>query len=161
MMKQRKWPQRLVQTLGGLACLLALLYAFCLRGSRSQTFSDAAERSDITYSSRPTILFPGWGGYTYSYNCFIKYAQKHHYAEHTMTVYITPHGHISTRGNLRSHHNPLVQVIYTWNYNGSYSAHIHQDAAVIEYLHQHFGMQAYNVVGHSYGGSSWVNAFFR
>lgn len=161
MKKTRRWPKRLGAGILIVLALLLVLYFFSLRGSQSRTFGNKAERSDIAYHSTPTIMFPGWGGYTFSYNRFIKYAQAHHYAEHTLTVYVTPHNHISTRGTLKSHHNPIVQVIFTWNYSASYSPHIKQAAAVIEYLHQHFGMNSYNVVGHSYGGSAWVNAYFR
>lgn len=161
MKKTRRWPRRLGRSCLILVGLLAVLYLFSLRGSQSRTFSRASERTDISYSSRPTILFAGWGGYTFSYNRFIKYAQAHHYGEHTLTVYVTPHNHISARGSLASHHNPLIQVIFTWNYSASYSPHIKQAAAVIEYLHSHYHMNSYNVVGHSYGGSAWVNAYFR
>lgn len=161
MTKQRRWPRRLGKGFLIVIGLLAVLYLFSLRGSQSRTFSNSSKRSDISYRSTPTILFPGWGGYTYSYNRFIKYAQAHHYGEHTLTVYVTPHNHISARGTLDSRHNPIVQVIYTWNYSASYSPHIKQVAAVIKYLHQHYQMDSYNVVGHSYGGSAWVNAYFR
>lgn len=161
MKKKRKWPKRFGVGILMVMGLLLILYFFAIRGSVTKTFSQSEERSNIAYSSTPTLLFPGWGGYTYSYNSFIKYAQAHHYGEHTMTVYVTPHNHISTRGSLKSGHNPIVQVIYTWNYSASYSPHIKQVAAVINYLHQHYNMNSYNVVGHSYGGSAWVNAYFR
>ncbi len=146
-------------SLGGVCVLLLLTQAFLLRGTPGTTIDPAAGPRTVRYSKVPTLLIPGWGGNTITYNHLIKYYQNHNVAQKVMTVWVSPHQHIRVSGDWHGQKNALIQVLFDWNYNASYHPQVGQLRQVLIYLNKHYGINRTNIVAHSYGGTEFMHAY--
>lgn len=143
-------------SIGSLILLAFGIQGFLLRGTPGQHLSSQNYQSNLEYSSIPTLLIPGWGGSTITYNKMIKYYQQKNIAQKVLTIWVAPNGRIWTEGDFHGQKNALIQVLFTWNYNGTYHPQIKQLTGVLNYLQKHYHMQKINVVAHSYGGTEFI-----
>lgn len=146
-------------SLGSLILLAFGIQGFLLQGTPGQRLSPRNYQSKIEYSSIPTILIPGCGGNTTTYNKMIKYYQQKNIAQKVLTIWVAPNGQIWTEGNFNGQKNALIQVLFTWNYNVTYHPQVKQLTLVLKYLQQHYHIQKMNVVAHSYGGTEFIHAY--
>ena len=146
-------------SIGSLVLLAFGIQGFLLRGTPGQSLSPQNYQDKVDYSSVPTLLIPGWGGSTITYNKMIKYYQQKNIAQKVLTIWVAPNGRIWTEGNFHGQKNALIQVLFTWNYNGTYHPQIKQLTTVLNYLQKHYHMQKINVVAHSYGGTEFIHAY--
>lgn len=149
--------------LGCLAFLVVLilcLQLYLLRGTTGQPLTASEYRSGYRYRSTPTILIPGWGGNTITYNKLINYYQDRHLAQKVLTVWVSPWGNVRVAGHLsRGQKNPLIQVLYDWNYDQTFHPQVKQLTRVLTYLQQHYHLHKVNVIAHSYGGTEFMHAY--
>lgn len=75
-----------------------------------------------------------------------------------MTIWVAPNGHVRIKGHL-SHRNPIIQLLYDWNYTSGYQAQTRQLTRVMRILHRDYHVDKMNVVAHSYGGTEWLHAY--
>lgn len=146
-------------SIGSLILFAFGIQGFLLRGTPGQHLSPQNYQSNLEYSSIPTLLIPGWGGSTITYNKMIKYYQQKNIAQKVLTIWVAPNGRIWTEGDFHGQKNALIQVLFTWNYNGTYHPQIKQLTGVLNYLQKHYHMQKINVVAHSYGGTEFIHAY--
>ena len=81
----------------------------------------------------------------------IKYYQQKNIAQKVLMIWVAPNRRIWTEGD--------IQVLFAWNYNGTYHPQIKQLTTVLNYLQKHYHMQKINVVAHSYGGTEFIHAY--
>lgn len=129
---------------------------YLLRGSKEQSIR--TYNSQVRYQSTPTLLIPGWGGNTWTYQKLINTAQKRNIAQKRMTIWVAPNGHVRIKGNL-NHKNPIIQLLYDWNYTPGYQTQTKQLSRVMRILHNQYHVSTLNVVAHSYGGTEWLHAY--
>ncbi|MDO4903648.1 MAG: alpha/beta hydrolase [Limosilactobacillus sp.] len=133
---------------------------YLLRGTPGRELHRNEYRQDTTYTSTPTILVPGWGGNTVTYNKLINYYQDHHYAQKTLTIWVTPWGSIHTDGTLNpKEKNPMIQVLFDWNYDSTFHPQVQQLIRVLTYLQTTYHLKRVNIIAHSYGGTEFMHAF--
>lgn len=154
---QRQWL-KMARRVGTSILVIALaVQAYLLRGSRFTnvtTFAPTVQTTKV-----PTLLIPGWGGNTWTYQRFIDYAARHHYAQHTMTIWVAPSGKVTVKGHVQGVKNPLIQLLYTWNYTPTYQGQVKQLTRVLLLLARDYQVHDLNVVAHSYGGTKWLHAY--
>ena len=63
------------------------------------------------------------------------------------------------KGSLKGQKNPLIQILYDWNYNVSFKPQMHQLTQVLIVLHQRYHVKRLNIVAHSYGGTEFLHAY--
>lgn len=139
-----------------LGLILLAVQAFTLRGTRGENIHTS--NSHVRYSSVPTLVIPGWGGNSWTYQKLIRQVQQKNIAHKTLTVWVSPSGHVHFQGRL-DHHNPIIQLLYVWNYTPTYHSQIKQTRRVMVQLHQKYGVNKMNVIAHSYGGTEWLHAY--
>lgn len=159
MQRLKKISKVLGYSIGGVCVLLLLTQAFLLRGTPGKAIDPAAGPKVVRYSKVPTLLIPGWGGNTVTYNHLIKYYQKRNIAQKVMTVWVSPHHHIRVSGDWHGQKNALIQVLIDWNYNASYHPQVGQLRQVLIYLNKRYGIKQTNIVAHSYGGTEFMHAY--
>lgn len=159
MQRLKKIAKVLGFSLGGLCLLLLLTQAFLLRGTRGKSINQANGPSTIRYSEIPTILIPGWGGNTVTYNHMINHYQDKSIAQKVMTVWVSPRNHIRVSGNWHGQKNALIQVLFDWNYDASFHPQVSQLRHVLIYLNQHYGIKQTNIIAHSWGGTEFMHAY--
>ena len=59
-------------SIGSLVLLAFGIQGFLLRGTPGQSLSPQNYQDKVDYSSVPTLLIPGWGGSTITYNAVCK-----------------------------------------------------------------------------------------
>ncbi|WP_301876244.1 alpha/beta hydrolase [Limosilactobacillus oris] len=135
---------------------------YLLRGTPGRPLREADLRADTEYSTTPTLLIPGWGGSTVTYDKMINYYQSHHLAQKVLTIWVSPWGSIRVSGHLsKNQKNPLIQVLYDWNYNQTFHPQVKQLTAVLTYLQDHYNLHQVNVIAHSYGGTEFMHAYLN
>ncbi|MFQ9706961.1 MAG: alpha/beta hydrolase [Limosilactobacillus pontis] len=159
MQRLKKIAKVLGFSLGGLCLLLLLTQAFLLRGTRGKSINQANGPRTIRYSEIPTILIPGWGGNTVTYNHMINHYQDKSIAQKVMTVWVSPRNHIRVSGNWHGQKNALIQVLFDWNYDASFHPQVSQLRHVLIYLNQHYGIKQTNIIAHSWGGTEFMHAY--
>ena len=159
MQRLKKISKVLGYSIGGVCVLLLLTQAFLLRGTPGKAIDPAAGPKVVRYSKVPTLLIPGWGGNTVTYNHLIKYYQKRNIAQKVMTVWVSPHHHIRVSGDWHGQKNALIQVLIDWNYNASYHPQVGQLRQVLIDLNKRYGIKQTNIVAHSYGGTEFMHAY--
>lgn len=159
MQRLKKISKVLGYSIGRVCVLLLLTQAFLLRGTPGKAIDPAAGPKVVRYSKVPTLLIPGWGGNTVTYNHLIKYYQKRNIAQKVMTVWVSPHHHIRVSGDWHGQKNALIQVLIDWNYNASYHPQVGQLRQVLIYLNKRYGIKQTNIVAHSYGGTEFMHAY--
>ena len=139
------------------AVLIGLtIQLFLLRGTMEQAIRPTNER--VQYSQTPTLLIPGWGGNSWTYQKLIKRTQQKQIAQKAMTVWVSPSGHVRVRGKLNNH-NPIIQLLYDWNYTAGYHNQTRQLFRVLKVLREQYGIKKMNVIAHSYGGTEWLHVY--
>ena len=159
MQRLKKIAKVLGFSLGGLCLLLLLTQAFLLRGTRGKSINLANGPSTIRYSEIPTILIPGWGGNTVTYNHMINHYQDKNIAQKVMTIWVSPRNRIRVSGNWHGQKNALIQVLFDWNYDASFHPQVSQLRHVLIYLNQHYGIKQTNIIAHSWGGTEFMHAY--
>ena len=129
---------------------------YLLRGSKEQSIQ--TNNPQVRYQSTPTLLIPGWGGNTWTYQKLINTAQEKNVAQKRMTIWVAPNGHVRIKGNL-NRKNSIIQLLYDWNYTPGYQAQTKQLTRVLRILHRQYHVRTLNVVAHSYGGTEWLHAY--
>lgn len=149
-----------------LVCFASLLVVgvciqlYLLRGTAGRPLTASEYRHDYNYRSTPTILIPGWGGNTITYNKLINYYQNQHLAQKVLTIWVSPWGNIRVTGHLnKGQKNPLIQVLYDWNYDQTFHPQVKQLARVLNYLQHNYHLHKVNVIAHSYGGTEFMHAY--
>ncbi|WP_373842261.1 alpha/beta hydrolase [Limosilactobacillus sp.] len=143
----------------GVCLILALTQLFLLRGTPGQKLKSNTYQSNLNYSRVPTLLIPGWGGNTITYNKLIQTYQQQNIAQKIMTVWVSPTNRIRIRGNWHGQKNALIQILFDWNYSPTYHPQVNQLRHVLTYLYQVEGIKKINVVAHSYGGTEFIHAY--
>ena len=115
-------------------------------------------RNDIRYQNVPTLLINGFGGSNYTYNKMINYYQKENIAQKTMTIHVTPTGSVHVSGSVKEEKNALIQLLFDWNLAQTYNLQTNWTIKVIKILHNKYGINELNVVGHSWGGTEFLHA---
>lgn len=115
-------------------------------------------RKDIHYSNVPTILINGYGGSNYTYNKMIKYYEKENIAQKTMTIHVTPSGNVHVSGTVKNKPNVLIQLLFDSNLGQTYNPQVKWTIKVFKILHDKYGINELNVVGHSWGGTEFLHA---
>lgn len=142
----------------GLAIILVVVQLFLMRGVKPQPITRT--NPTVSYSSTPTLLIPGWGGNTWTYGGMIRYFQAHNVAENALVVRVAPTGQVQVSGQLaKNQPNPLIEVLYDWNYTLTYEPQVHQLTHVLEVLNHRYGVKRINVLAHSYGGTEFLHAY--
>lgn len=151
--------------LGCLAFLVVVilcLQLYLLRGTSGRPLAASEYQREYHYRSTPTILIPGWGGNTITYNKLINYYQDRHLAQKVLTVWVSPWGNVRVAGHLaRGQKNPLIQVLYDWNYDQTFHPQVKQLTRVLTYLQQDYHLHKVNVIAHSYGGTEFMHAYMN
>ncbi|HIX35883.1 MAG TPA: alpha/beta hydrolase [Candidatus Limosilactobacillus merdigallinarum] len=153
-----KWGHHFLRIFIIVVLVLLALQVYLLKGVRGKAIP--ADRQDVHYSSTPTLLIPGWGGNSWTYQRLIHRAQKEDIAQKAMTIWVAPNGRVIVKGKL-NHHNPVIQLLYIWNYTSGYSKQTQQLRRVMFMLHNQYHIKKMNVVAHSYGGTEFFHADLR
>lgn len=140
----------------GIVLIGIVIQLFLLRGTRSQDIKTNNEM--VHYSSTPTLLVPGWGGNSWTYQKLIQTTQQQNVAQKAMTIWVSPSGHVRVRGSLNQK-NPMIQLLYDWNYTASYHDQTRELLRVMKMLHKKYHITKMNVIAHSYGGTEWLHAY--
>lgn len=115
-------------------------------------------RHDIKYTKVPTLLINGYGGSNYTYNKMINYYQKENIAQKTMTIHVRPNGDVKVSGSIKNKKNALIQLLFDWNLSQTYNSQTKWTIKVIKILHEKYGVNQLNIVGHSWGGTEFLHA---
>lgn len=159
MKRLKKVGKVLGYSLGGLCVTLLLVQAFLLRGTPGKPIELSAAPRTIRYSRVPTLLIPGWGGNTITYNRLINHYQDQNIAQKVMTVWVSPNNHIRVSGDWHGQKNALIQILFDWNYNATFHPQVKQLRHVLIYLNQEYGIKQTNIIAHSYGGTEFMHAY--
>lgn len=156
--------KRFMKVILTLFCILLVagagLQVYLLRGTPGVPLAKKNYRRDVDYTTIPTILIPGWGGNTVTYQKLINYYQTRHIAQKVLTVRISPWGHVRVTGHLsRNAKNPLIQILYDWNYSQTFHPQVKQLSQAFTYLHDHYHLSKMNIIAHSYGGTEFMHAY--
>ncbi|HJA73469.1 MAG TPA: alpha/beta hydrolase [Candidatus Limosilactobacillus faecipullorum] len=130
---------------------------YLIRGSQMTTINP--NQSKFNYSNTPTLLIPGWGGNSWTYQKLIQQTAKQNIAQHTMTVWVSPNGHVRVKGTVKEKKNALIQLLYTWNYFPTYHPQVRQLKRVLLVLAHEYHIHDLNVIAHSYGGTEWLHVY--
>lgn len=150
-----KWLSRIII---GIIILLLCVQIWMLHGSREQALTSRHHGYD--YSTTPTLLIPGWGGGTWSTDKMIQTFQRKQIAQKVMTIWVFPNGRTIVRGTIKHHQkNPLIQLLYVWNYSPTYAPQTRELTTVLQLLHNRYHVRKMNVVAHSYGGTEFLHAY--
>lgn len=135
----------LILTLLIATMLFLTVQVFLIQGTPSKNIKKT--NTHVNYSSTPTLLIPGWGGNGWTYSKFIKLVQKENVAQNALVVRVSPDCRVSVTGSLKDKANPLIQVIYTWNYDTTFKPQVKELRAVLETLHDQYHVDRLNVIG--------------
>ncbi len=156
----KRFFKRFLLVIASLVVLGGCVQLYLLRGTTGRPLRERDLRADTKYSSTPTILIPGWGGSTVTYDKMINYYQDQHLAQKVLTVWVSPRGRVRVSGRLsKGQKNPLIQVLYDWNYDQTFHPQVKQLTSVLTYLQQHYGIRQVNIIAHSYGGNEFLHAY--
>ncbi|MFR0582812.1 alpha/beta hydrolase [Limosilactobacillus mucosae] len=151
--------KRLWYLLFGIMVIAIAMQLYLLRGTPSRPLDMQHLHSDVSYTSTPTLLIPGQGGNTITFDTFIKRAQNQNIAQSAMVVRVSPTGQVRVKGSLKGKKNPIIQILYDWNYNVSFKPEMHQLTQVLIVLNRQYHVKKLNIVAHSYGGTEFLHAY--
>ncbi|MDM8219484.1 alpha/beta hydrolase [Limosilactobacillus mucosae] len=143
----------------GIIVIAMAVQLYLLKGTPSQPLNMHRLRSDVSYTDTPTLLIPGQGGNTITFDTFIKRAQNQNIAQSAMVVRVSPTGQVRVKGSLKGKKNPIIQILYDWNYNVSFEPEMHQLTQVLIVLNRQYHVKKLNIVAHSYGGTEFLHAY--
>lgn len=149
----------LILTLLIATMLFMAVQVFLIKGTPGKTIKP--NNPTVNYSSTPTLLIPGWVGNSWTYSKFISQVQKQNIAQNALIVRVSPDCHVDVTGSLKNKKNPLIQVIYTWNYDTTFKPQVKELRAVLETLYDQYHVSRLNVIGHSYGGTEFIHVLFE
>jgi len=116
-------------------------------------------RTDVTYSTVPTLLIPGWGGHAWTYNGLLRWLAQQGYGHKVLTVRVDWHGGLHFAGDWSvTATNPLIQVLFDHSLTRDYQPQVKWLTAILTALKARYGVTAYNAVAHSWGGSAAVHS---
>jgi len=116
-------------------------------------------RTDVTYSTVPTLLIPGWGGHAWTYNGLLRWLAQQGYGHKVLTVRVDWHGGLHFAGDWSvTATNPLIQVLFDHSLTRDYQPQVKWLTAILAALKARYGVTAYNAVAHSWGGSAAVHS---
>lgn len=153
----KKVLRRVAIGLAVIIVVLAGVQLYLLRGTPGKAITPT--NSSVKYSATPTLLIPGWGGNTWTYTKLIDYYQDQNIATNAMVVRVAPTGAVQVSGSLKGKQNPLIQVIYDWNYSTTYQPQVRELTQVLQVLATKYHVQKLNVIAHSYGGTELLHAY--
>ncbi len=151
--------KRLWYLVFGIIVIAMAVQLYLLKGTPSQPLNMHRLRSDVSYTDTPTLLIPGQGGNTITFDTFIKRAQNQNIAQSVMVVRVSPTGQVRVKGSLKGKKNPVIQILYDWNYNVSFEPEMHQLTQVLIVLNRQYHVKKLNIVAHSYGGTEFLHAY--
>lgn len=151
--------KRLWYLVFGIIVIAMAVQLYLLKGTPSQPLNMHRLRSDVSYTDTPTLLIPGQGGNTITFDTFIKRAQNQNIAQSAMVVRVSPTGQVRVKGSLKGKKNPVIQILYDWNYNVSFEPEMHQLTQVLIVLNRQYHVKKLNIVAHSYGGTEFLHAY--
>ena len=151
--------KRLWYLLFGIMVIAIAIQLYLLRGTPSRPLDMQHLHSDVSYTDTPTLLIPGQGGNTITFDTFIKRAQNQNIAQSAMVVRVSPTGQVRVKGSLKGKKNPIIQILYDWNYNVSFKPEMHQLTQVLIVLNRQYHVKKLNIVAHSYGGTEFLHAY--
>lgn len=151
--------KRLWYLVFGIIVIAMAVQLYLLKGTPSQSLNMHRLRSDVSYTDTPTLLIPGQGGNTITFDTFIKRAQNQNIAQSAMVVRVSPTGQVRVKGSLKGKKNPIIQILYDWNYNVSFKPEMHQLTQVLIVLNRQYHVKKLNIVAHSYGGTEFLHAY--
>ncbi|MFR0644902.1 alpha/beta hydrolase [Limosilactobacillus mucosae] len=151
--------KRLWYLVFGIIVIAMAVQLYLLKGTPSQPLNMHRLRSDVSYTDTPTLLIPGQGGNTITFDTFIKRAQSQNIAQSAMVVRVSPTGQVRVKGSLKGKKNPIIQILYDWNYNVSFKPEMHQLTQVLIVLNRQYHVKKLNIVAHSYGGTEFLHAY--
>ncbi|NME34883.1 alpha/beta hydrolase [Lactobacillus sp. MRS-253-APC-2B] len=151
--------KRLWYLVFGIIVIAMAVQLYLLKGTPSQPLNMHRLRSDVSYTDTPTLLIPGQGGNTITFDTFIKRAQNQNIAQSAMVVRVSPTGQVRVKGSLKGKKNPIIQILYDWNYNVSFKPEMHQLTQVLIVLNRQYHVKKLNIVAHSYGGTEFLHAY--
>ena len=153
----KKVLRRVVIICAVIIVALVGIQLYLLRGTPCKAIT--ATNPSIRYSNTPTLLIPGWGGNTWTYTKLINYYQDHNVATNAMVVRVAPTGNVQVSGNIKGKQNPLIQVLYDWNYSTTYQPQVRELTQVLRVLATKYHVDRLNVIAHSYGGTELLHAY--
>lgn len=116
-------------------------------------------RTDVTYSTVPTLLIPGWGGHAWTYNGLLRWLAQQGYGHKVLTVRVDWRGGLHFAGDWSvTATNPLIQVLFDHSLTRDYQPQVKWLTAILTALKARYGVTAYNAVAHSWGGSAAVHS---
>ncbi|KRL96368.1 alpha/beta hydrolase [Limosilactobacillus equigenerosi] len=142
-----------------LILVLAVAQVVLLQGTAMQPIQ--ATNRQVKYSHTPTLLIPGWGGNSWTYHKLIADYQADNVAQNAMVVNVTPTGKVHVQGKITKQANPMIQVLFDWNYSTTYHPQVWQLTKVLQVLHDDYHINRVNVIAHSYGGTEFLHAVFE
>lgn len=151
--------KRLWYLVFGIIVIAMAVQLYLLKGTPSQPLNMHRLRSDVSYTDTPTLLIPGQGGNTITFDTFIKRVQNQNIAQSAMVVRVSPTGQVRVKGSLKGKKNPIIQILYDWNYNVSFKPEMHQLTQVLIVLNRQYHVKKLNIVAHSYGGTEFLHAY--
>lgn len=154
----KKIGKRIGQVLIGIIVIALVVQMILLVPSPQKALRQDQLRSDIHYQDVPTLLINGFGGSNYTYNKMINYYQKENIAQKTMTIHVTPTGTVHVSGAVKGKKNAMIQLLFDWNLAQTYNPQTNWTIKVIKILHNKYGINELNVVGHSWGGTEFLHA---
>lgn len=135
----KKVLRRVAIGLAVIIVVLAGVQLYLLRGTPGKAITPT--NSSVKYSATPTLLIPGWGGNTWTYTKLIDYYQDQNIATNAMVVRVAPTGAVQVSGSLKGKQNPLIQVIYDWNYSTTYQPQVRELTQVLQVLATKYHVQ--------------------
>lgn len=154
----KKTGKRIGWFLIGIIIIALFIQMILLIPSPQRALRKDQLRSDIHYQNVPTLLINGFGGSNYTYNKMINYYQKENIAQKTMTIHVTPTGAVHVSGTVKDKSNAMIQLLFDWNLTQTYNRQINWTVKVIKILHNKYGINELNVIGHSWGGTEFLHA---
>lgn len=116
-------------------------------------------RTDVAYTTTPTLFIPGWGGNAWTYNGLLRWLARAGFGHKVLTVTVDRRGGLHFAGQWdQVADNPLIQVLFEHSFTPDYQEQIDWITAILRHLKSHDHVDAYNLVAHSWGGSAAVSS---
>lgn len=140
---------------------IAILFIFfsitslTLLDSNTNPFN-STDQTEIT----PTLFIHGFKGGQRSFQTMIDRFEDSRLGSKTMMIRVLSNGELSISGDLSEKENPFIQVIFLENRAGiNQQTEWIQD--ILHRLHDVYGIQQVNLVGHSMGGLTATNFILK
>lgn len=136
--------------------IISLMMGMILGSLFAYQRQDEYIKKHFSFSNTPTIFVHGWSGGGLSELPLIDSAEKLGVAKRTMVIYVRNNGTLKVTGNLNNKsQNPIIQIIFGNNRAGEFRD-AHWLKTVMRTLHDNYGVNKYNEVGHSMGAYACI-----